>query len=235
MIYVSSDLHGCNPIDFQKLLDQAGFTDNDFLFILGDVIDRGNWGAELLLWMTQQPNIQLILGNHESLMLACSFLFDEVTEKSLDALTIREISLVQDWIANGGSPTLKGFRSLLRKDPESVYGILDYLREAPLYEEVKIKDQTFILVHAGLDNFSTDRPLEDYSPEELLLNRPTLKTRYYSNSKVIFGHTPSLLFGEEYRGRAIHTDSWICIDIGASLGYAPMLLRLDDMKEYYLQ
>lgn len=88
MIYVSSDLHGCNPKDFQNLLNQAGFCGDDFLFVLGDVIDRGNWGAELLLWLTQQSNIQLILGNHEALMLTCSFLFEEVSEESLDNLTV---------------------------------------------------------------------------------------------------------------------------------------------------
>ena len=234
MIYVSSDLHGCNPSDFQRLLDQAGFSKDDFLFILGDVIDRGNWGAELLLWLTQQPNIQLILGNHEALMLTCSFLFDEVSEESLDNLTIKEIGLVQNWVENGGGPTLKGLQRLMKIDPESVYGILDYLRDAPLCENFELNGQRFILVHAGLGNFNTDRPLSDYTPEELLLERPSLFTNYGVDARVIFGHTPSNQFGEEYAGRAIHASSWSCIDVGVAQGYAPMILRLDDMKEFYL-
>lgn len=234
MIYVSSDLHGCNPTDFLCLLGQAGFCDDDFLFVLGDVIDRGDWGAELLLWLTQQPNIQLILGNHEALMLTCSFLFEEVSEESLDSLTIKEIGLVQSWIDNGGGPTLKGLQRLLKRDPESVYGILDYLRDAPLYENLVLDGKRFILVHAGLGNFNSKRPLSDYSPEELLLDRPNLFTKYDVDERVIFGHTPSIQFGEEYAGRAIHTSSWSCIDVGVARGYAPMLLRLDDMKEFYL-
>ena len=234
MIYVSADLHGCNPKDFQQLLDRAGFCDEDFLFILGDVIDRGNRGAELLLWLTQKPNIQLILGNHEALMLACSFLFEEVSEDSLDRLTVQELALVQNWIDNGGSPTLTGLRTLLKQDPESVYGILDYLREAPLFEEIELHGKRFILVHAGLGNFSADRPLTQYTPDELLLDRPSLAVHYDMDGRVIFGHTPSIRFGEEYAGRAVHTDSWSCIDVGVSLGYSPMLLRLDDMKEFYL-
>lgn len=88
MIYVTSDLHGCNPSYLYRLLEQVNFCDNDYLFIIGDVIDRGEWGAELLLWLTQQPNIQLIIGNHEALLLTCSFLFEEVSEQSLDSLTI---------------------------------------------------------------------------------------------------------------------------------------------------
>lgn len=235
MIYVGSDLHGCNPADFQELLKQAGFGDTDFLFILGDVIDRGDWGAELLLWLTQQPNIQLLLGNHEALMLTCSFLFEEVSEESLSTLTVKEIGLVQNWIDNGGGPTLKGLQRLLKSDPESVYGILDYLRDAPLYEDLELHGQRFILVHAGLGNYDTERPLSEYTPEELLLDRPSLSTNYGICTRVVFGHTPSNQFGEEYSGRAAHTSSWSCIDVGVALGYAPMLLRLDDMKEFYLK
>ena len=234
MIYVSSDLHGCDPRTFHRLLDSAGFGEDDFLFILGDVIDRGDWGAELLLWLTQQPNMQLILGNHEALMLACGFLFDEVSDQSLDALSAREIHMVQNWVDNGGTPTLKGLQKLLKKDPESVYGILDYLRDAPLFETLAVNGQSYILVHAGLGNFREGRPLEDYTPEELLLDRPTPETRYTPGTRVIFGHTPTELYGKEYRGRAVHTDCWTCIDTGAAWGYAPMLLRLDDGKAFYL-
>lgn len=234
MIYVCSDLHGYSPVKFQKLLDQTGFTDGDFLFVLGDVIDRGEWGAELLLWLTQQSNMELILGNHEALMLACSFLFEEVNEQRLDSLSLREISMIQDWIDNGGGATLKGLKKLLHKDPELVYGILDYLQEASLFEKLEVNGQKYILVHSGLGNFEKNRPLDDYTPEELLLERPSMGTQYYSDARVIFGHTPSVLFGDAYAGRPVHTNSWSCIDMGVAMGYLPMLLRLDDMKEFYL-
>lgn len=234
MIYVTSDLHGCAPADFQALLAQADFGDDDFLFILGDVIDRGDWGAELLLWLTQQPNIQLLLGNHEALMLTCSFLFDEVSEESLDRLTVKELGLVQNWIDNGGGPTLKGLRRLLKRDPESVCGILEYLRDAPLYEELDVQGKTFLLVHSGLGNFSPDRALEDYSAEELLFSRPSPETQFYPHARVIFGHTPTVLYGQDCAGHALHTETWSCIDVGVALGYRPMLLRLEDWKEFYL-
>ena len=233
MIYVSSDLHGCSPAKFQQLLRKANFNDNDFLFILGDVIDRDAYGAELLSWLTQQPNMQTLLGNHEALLLACSFLFDEVTEESLDCLTTGEISLVENWLANGGGLTIKGFQRLLKHDPELVDGILAYLQEAPLYEELEVNGNNFVLVHAGLDNFRPDKPLSDYKPEELLLARPSMQTQYYHDAVVIFGHTPTAYFGKQFQGHAVHTDTWICIDTGAASGNLPMLLRLDDGKEFY--
>ena len=137
MIYVASDLHGCGVEAFQALLGRAGFREDDFLFILGDVIDRGNHGAELLLWLTQQPNVQFVLGNHEAMMLACAFLFDEVTEKSLDRLTVDDLKRMNHWQRNGGDPTIAGMRKYLKEDPELVEGMLEYLRDAPLYETVE--------------------------------------------------------------------------------------------------
>lgn len=233
MIYVSSDLHGCDPERFRQLLDRAGFRDADFLFILGDVIDRGPWGAELLLWLTEQSNMQLILGNHEALLLACDFLFQEATDDTLDNLTPEKIELMNNWIENGGLPTIRGFGKLLKESPELVDGILDYLREAPLYESLPVNGRDFVLVHGGLENFRPDRPLSDYGPAELLLARPTLDTRYFSDATVVFGHTPTQFFGPEHHRRAVRTDSWICIDTDAGAGHLPMLLRLDDLKEFY--
>ena len=69
MIYVTSDPHGYSLSRFQELLREAGFGPDDFLFVLGDVIDRGEYGAELLSWITQQSNVQLLLGNHEDMLL----------------------------------------------------------------------------------------------------------------------------------------------------------------------
>ena len=233
MIYVTSDLHGCSLESFRRLLAQAGFRQEDYLFVLGDVIDRGEHGAELLLWLTEQPNVELILGNHEAMLLACEFLFEEVTDESLDRLTSERFDLLGNWLQNGGGPTLSGLRKILKESPELMEGILDYLRDAPLYEIVEVQGKRFVLVHAGLENFRLDRDLDDYSPEELLFGRPALDTIYYPDATVVFGHTPTAYYGEEYRGKAVRTDTWICIDTGAAMGGSPMLLRLDDMKEFY--
>ena len=233
MIYVTSDLHGYPLKKFVAFLQESGFTEDDFLFVLGDVIDRGKHGVELLQWMTQQPNVQLILGNHEWFLLGCSFLFDEVNDENLDMLTSEKLKLLNNWKRNGADATISGFRKLMQKDPALVEGILDYIQDAPLYETVELNGRKFILVHAGLGNFDPEKPLEDYDVMDLLWARPSLDTQYYEDTTVIFGHTPTLYYGEEFKDRAIKKDSWICIDTGVSFGRNPMLLRLDDMKEFY--
>ncbi len=233
MIYVTSDLHGYPLPKFLELLRSASFSDHDFLFVLGDVIDRGENGAELLRWLTEQPNVQLILGNHEAMMLACGFLFDDISEESLAALDSQALQKYAHWQRNGAEPTLEGLKILLKENPDVFAGIMDYLKDAPLYDTVTAGGRDYILVHAGLGNFRPDRPLSDYTPHELIWTRPTLDTAYFQDALVIFGHTPTHFIDPESNGRAIKTDSWICIDTGVATGNKPMLLRLDDLKEFY--
>ncbi len=233
MVYVASDLHGCAVEEFQALLDRAGFGPQDDLFILGDVIDRGEYGAELLLWLTQQPNVQFILGNHEAMMLSCAFLFDEVTDENLDNLTVDDLKRMNHWMRNGGGTTLAGMRKLLTEDPELVTGILDYIREAPLYETVEAGGRKYILVHGGMGNFDPDKPLDSYSAHDFLWERPGLDTVYYPDATVILGHTPTVCYGTEHRGRILRTATWINIDAGVAMGCGPAVLRLDDLKEFY--
>ena len=87
MIYVTSDLHGYSLENFKGFLNKVGFCDEDILYILGDVIDRGPDGVKILKWLMLQPNVELLLGNHEAMLLACDFLFDEITEESISKLT----------------------------------------------------------------------------------------------------------------------------------------------------
>lgn len=233
MIYVTSDLHGYPLQSFLKLLQSADFSDRDYLFVLGDVIDRGENGADLLRWLAEQPNVELILGNHEAMLLSCDFLFESVTDESLAKLDSEKMNLLSTWISNGATPTLTGLCKILKEEPDIMEGILDYLRDAPFYDTVEVDNKRYILVHAGLENFHPNRPFHCYTPDELLWARPTMQTQYFNDAVVVFGHTPTEYFGEQYRGKIIKTDTWICVDTGAAIGNKPMLLRLDDLKAFY--
>ena len=230
MIYVVSDLHGY-PLDrFRKRLDAAGFGEDDFLYILGDIIDRsGDGGAAMLAWLLEQPNIQLLLGNHEAMLLSCSFVFREITDESIPEMAQAEsIGMLSTYLRNGGGVTLAGLKKLA---PELREDILDYLRDCPLYEAVTVNGRDFLLVHAGLADFAPEKKLSDYSSDDLLWRSPQPGEDYFPDLMTIVGHTPTYAFGEEYRGRALRTKTWINIDGGAGFGEEPILLRLDDLKE----
>jgi len=233
MIYATSDLHGYPLKSFKELLRKARFTDGDYLFVLGDVIDRnGDGGIEMLQWMMLQSNVELILGNHEAMLLSCAFLFDEITMASIESLTPDRLGMLSTWLSNGAQPTLDALRALREKDAEALADILDYLRDAPLYDTVTVGDRDFLLVHSGLDHFTQDRLLSDYSSDELLWCRPKPEQRYFNDVRTVLGHTPTQYYG--CPGRAFHTPTWIDIDVGAGAGNAPMLLRLDDLRECYM-
>lgn len=230
MIYVISDLHGYPHEKFLALLDKAGFGKDDFLYILGDVVDRnGDGGVETLNWLMYQTNVQLILGNHEAMLLACSFVFDEITEDSIESLTAEKIDMLTRYQLDGGDITLKAMQKLPK---ETQQDILDYLRDCPLYETVNAGGKYFILVHAGLGNFDPNKQIEDYTTEELLWSWPELTDIYYKDKITVFGHTPTFSFGDEYEGKIIKTNTWIDIDVGAGFGREPVMVRLEDMREY---
>ncbi len=232
MIYVTSDLHGFSLEKFKGFLERVNFSDKDFLYILGDVIDRGPDGIKILKWLMSKSNAQLILGNHEAMMLACDFLFDEITEDSISGLTGTKLNTYLTWTSNSAQPTLDALASTRQSE---IRYILEYLQEAPLYEVLSVNGRDFILVHSGLGKFRKDKKLSEYSVSELIWTRPTLADRYFDDITTVFGHTPTVFFGEQYKGRALSTDTWIDIDVGAGLGLNPMLLRLDDMKEFYFE
>ncbi|MEE3450556.1 MAG: metallophosphoesterase [Acutalibacteraceae bacterium] len=230
-IYVISDLHGY-PIDnFKSLLSKAEFSYDDYLFVLGDVIDRGADGIKYLKWLMLQSNVELVLGNHEAMMLSCDFLFDDISEESISRLSVKKLKLLETWLANGASRTLEEL-SIIR--PTERKYILEYLREAPLYEELDIDGKNFILTHSGLGNYSADKELSDYTADELLWNRPKITDKYNDETITVFGHTPTYFYGEEYNGKILKTDTWINIDAGCGHGNSPVLLRLDDMKEFFV-
>lgn len=234
MIYVISDLHWYPLEKLKCLLKKAEFSDDDFLYILGDVIDRnGDGGVEILCWLLKQVNVQLILGNHEAMLLSCEFVFDEITDEIIEDFTSEKLELLNTYMCNGGDITLKSFKLLREKSPDMIADIFEYLREAPLYEAVTAGDKDFLLVHSCIDNFSHCKRLSEYTAEDFLWAWPELDDNYFDDIITVFGHTPIMSYWKEHEGKVVKTRTWIDIDVGVAYGREPVLLRLDDFKEFY--
>lgn len=234
-VYVTSDLHGLPLADLKRLLNIVSFNNDDWLFVLGDVIDRQNdGGIEILKWLLEQPNAQLILGNHEAMLLSCDFVFDEITDENIENFTKEKMELLMNYTQNGGDVTLKELRSLMQTEPDTLADILDYLRETPVYETVNVGNKDFLLVHSGLDNFDKNKKLSDYSADELVWACPKITDEYFEDVITVFGHTPTMSYDHANKGKILKTKTWIDIDVGVPYGNSPALLRLDDLKEFYL-
>lgn len=223
--YVVSDLHGEAHL-FHKLLDQIRFSDEDLLYILGDVIDRGPDGIALLQEIITTPNIILLLGNHEYMML--QYFSPKATETE-----------VRRWNKNGNTPTRDAYLEL---DPTEQMRITEYLQSLPTHMEVTISSKTYYLVHGF--------PGENVHDE--VWHRPSMTdTNPIPNTTLIIGHTPVLYIQERKENREhriaemirnrehpkiLHTPGFIDIDCGCSLE-DPIktlgCLRLEDMAEFY--
>lgn len=230
-VYVMSDIHG----EYEKyceMLKKIDFNDNDTLFILGDVVDRGARPIDVLLDMMKRPNIYPLMGNHDLMALdMLKKLNVEISEENFDKqLSADDISELTDWLTDGGEPTITQFRALSKEQRANV---LDYISEFSLYAAVDVEDKAFILVHASLGNFRKDKKLHEYSLHEMLAVRHDPEKQYFDDDDiyVVTGHTPTLL----YSGKAeiYKKNRNICIDCAASMGGRLACLCLDTMEEFY--
>ena len=53
--YVMSDFHGRHDF-FMRMLEKIDFSENDTLYILGDVADRGPDGIKTFMYIMDKPN-----------------------------------------------------------------------------------------------------------------------------------------------------------------------------------
>ena len=77
--YVISDIHG-NYNAYMDMLKKIQFDDDDILYILGDILDRGPNPIQVILDVMKRPNVEMLAGNHCVMALEClSFLRREIT------------------------------------------------------------------------------------------------------------------------------------------------------------
>lgn len=217
--YVMSDLHGCYD-KFIQMIKTIDFKDNDELYILGDILDRGNKPLEILDYIVSHKNIHLLKGNHEKI-------FQEFYETGDSYL----------WYCNGGQPT---HSELLEKPYYYEEELYKYIKKLPI---IKVVDK-FILVHAGLNFFNNYNELElneflnNQDEETCLWTRENIDNeKQFKDYTVICGHTPIQAITYNYceetqilkRTGTIYIDCGCCFEKGRLA-----CLRLDNMKEFYI-
>ena len=135
MVYCMSDIHG-NYEGYKKLLEQVDFKEEDTLYVLGDVIDRGKQSIKILQDMMMRSNVVPIIGNHEYMGIQClKFLMKEISKDSIATLSEDIIRGLLEWQNVGGQATMDEFHKLSREEKQD---IIDYLEEFSLYEEVRV-------------------------------------------------------------------------------------------------
>lgn len=233
MIYVMSDLHGCYQ-EYLKALEVIGFNDNDQLYVLGDIVDRGKEPIKLLQDMMMRSNIFPIIGNHEYMALTVLRKFCvEITQENVEThLDEEDMENFYHWCSDGGKVTLEQFRKL---SSEEQLDILDYLEEFSLLEEVSVNGKDFVLVHAGLHPFLPDKPLEEYQLEEVIFKSPNYDLVYFADKYLVSGHKPTISIDKKKRGQIIEKNHHIAIDCGCVFGMNLGVYCLDTGEKWYIE
>lgn len=233
MKYAVSDIHG-HFDKYIELLERIDLKPDDTLYFLGDAIDRGPCGFKILLDMASRPNILGLMGNHEAMAIdALPGLLRHIREENA-VLTRKEREAVKLWFYNGGEVSLDDFQLL---SPEDMRRAWNYMRSLPLYREVEAGGRKFVLVHGGLEHFLPERPLDDYSQDEIVWCRPTPYTTYYTDKCVIVGHTPVRFMTKRRttQPKFFKGNGFIDIDCGCAYEDGRLgCLCLDTMEEIYV-
>ncbi len=214
MIYCISDIHG-EYDRYLAMLDRIGLSDDDTLYVLGDVIDRRPNGVDVLVDIMERPNVQMILGNHEQMML------DTLGRNNV-------VGARQLWQQNGGSSTRREL--LYHRTPSERNEILRFVRNLPDHLDIEVSGRKFHLVHG----------YPDLTKENRIWGRPEVgQPAPMPGTTVIVGHTPTVhLRGDDGKPFRIWHGNGI-IDIDCGCGNVTKLrrlacLRLDDMEEFYI-
>lgn len=238
--FVCSDLHG-QYWAWKKI--KENLTDEDTLIFLGDAIDRGSDGVQIMEELLTRPNTIYLMGNHEDMMvnyfyptrdaddkLLCYGNIDEVTYEALKALSLEKFS----WIMN-------------------------QIRELPFeVEYTNARGITFRCSHAGY----TPQVGEKVSIGQILWDREHYLSdvcwdeEHFHNVVIVHGHTPIECLCEDRAKmhkmfprlelNPIPSDNLpngsytycnghkICVDCGVYCTNHTVLLNLDTLEEIIL-
>lgn len=233
MIYVMSDLHGCFQ-EYLEMLDKIHFSDNDLLYILGDVVDRGPNPISILQDMMKRSNIIPILGNHDFVAYQLlKYLNVEITEENVETHLDENVLLMyMNWIQDGGLSTVNQFKKLSKEEKQN---ILDYFQKFLLYDEIIVNDKNYVLVHAGLNHFKESKQLKDYQITDFLFYRTNYDKIYFKDKYLVTGHTPTILIRNDRQPLVYQNNNHIALDCGCVFGKRLACYCFNNDHIYYVE
>ena len=215
--YVMSDIHGMSEL-FMRMLEQIGFGDEDTLYILGDMIDRGPDPAGILDFAMSHGNVTALKGNHEDGFVQW---YESVGDRMRQSYYYNTYDV------------LSGCEETREKIPEYVR----FMKSLPLYRKVKADGKCWLMAHA-----STEEILRVWKRKERLLWDSSMidRQRGIPGYVSIVGHVPTFIIrGYPKEPASIwHGPDGRLIDMDCGAAFAEMggrlgCLCLETGEEYY--
>ena len=201
--WVIPDRHGCAKTLRALIEDMIKPSKHDWLYFLGDYIDRGPGSKEVidyLIYLQREDySLRLLMGNHEDYLVKA---YDEEF-KLKKILGFRQKNLKKkEWVFHGGKQTLESFKVHdLRQFPVEY---IEWMRNLEYYIEL----DHFFLVHAGF-NFRNGNPFNDKN-SMLWIRDYEIDSSKVANKRIVHGHVPVSL---EFIDLSIRNNSYKFIDL----------------------
>lgn len=243
-VYAFSDLHAQYDLWLQI---KEYIKPDDIVYCLGDCIDRGDVGFEILYEIMETPNITLLRGNHEDFIVSIG---SEILKYESDENVNWITPAIYLWEANGGSKSIEAFEKLSLSEKKK---LISKIKSLPTHiEYVNKKGDIIYLCHAGRtpktieieDMHLGDIPMDNYIWDRYHIMQPHWCGK--SIEYCVHGHTPvgSIYYYINPEERSPETSAQIykyCdghkidIDLGSCASHHACLLDLDTFKPIYFK
>lgn len=229
MTYAVANLYG--RLDrFNELLKKISFSDNDVMYILGNIVDHGEQSLDLVNDISVRYNVYSVLGEHDYKAYMLLSEFDKMlTEGGAPSPEFSREMIA--WSQMGGMQTLEAFKSA---DKDTREGFLEYLSELPVFEEAEVSGEEYVLVSSGIKNFDADKDILDYDLEDVVGADFDMDKQYFDGKKTVvgyldYGHTPAGASGKICKNG---NNIALACDVSESGDIA--CLCLENGREYYV-
>ncbi len=256
--YVISDIHG-QYNSYKKMLEKIKFSSKDFLYVLGDCIDRGPDGINVIKDIMKRDNAELILGNHEVMLLnSIEHIRDTEAGKEPSNMTEDGLSPLELWThpCNGGEGTCLEFLGLPAGERKSIE---EFLRNCRLIKRIKIDGKSYQLTHSysinkAFGNEVLYKKTDRATMESIVWDTIFDKTKNREIPEKLFGYQRDIYIvghiftqrlnnmTEDGKGKIFKSENYrgysvVDVDCGMALNSRSSRLGcycLDTGKEYYV-
>lgn len=224
----------------------------DIAYCLGDCVDRGPVGLEILNEIIEMPNITLLRGNHEDFIDSIGTkLINYNPDQFDDEDLFYSFPTLYLWYSNGAENTIDAFKKLSKGKKQ---WLINKIKKLPTHAEyINTKGDIIYLCHAGRqpdteeikDMYMGDIPMNNY-----IWDRNHIKEQHWrgkDNEYCVHGHTPveymkyylksysTDLPKSKYKMYKYCNNHKINIDLGSFDTHCTCLLNLDTFEPIYFK
>lgn len=211
-ILAISDIHA-DYVSLKELLHKVNFNNQDYLFILGDIVEKGKNSLETLRYvmnLAKQPNVFVLMGN-------CDYI--PISLRNNGHYPVREYfmshyyTFINEMCRNHNIELHLGddFKPIIDKLYNTYKEEFDFIAKLPHV----IETDKIIFAHGGIDPMLRDDYLD---PKEIMKWDSFIdSTDFTFNKYLVVGHTPTINYCEKipsYNPYYVNERNIIAIDGG---------------------